>query len=68
MATTTDQAGARVEEGDFVRYHGSKAARCPVTLLKVTFVGRDGRMNLADEGAFPVRLTGVRPASVTRDC
>lgn len=68
MLTTTDQAGTRVAEGDFVRYHGSQVAKCQVTLLKVARVFPDGRMNLHDDGAFPVRVHGVRPQSVTRDC
>ncbi|MFD2421635.1 hypothetical protein [Amycolatopsis pigmentata] len=67
MRTTTDQAGASVEASDFVRYHGSKAAQCPVTLLKVEHVRDDGRMDLVHDGAHPFHVRGVRPQSVTRD-
>jgi hypothetical protein len=68
MFTTTDSTGTRVAEGDIVRYHGSQTPRCPVTLLKVSRVFPNGRMNLIHEGGHTIRIVDVRPQSVTRDC
>lgn len=65
---TTDTNGHPVVVGDFVRYHGSKVTKAPVTLLRVRDISTDGLMYLRHEGDYPFSLTNVRPCSVTFDC
>lgn len=67
-AQTVDSNGHAVVVDDFVRYHGSKAARVSATLLKVKRIYPSGVMDLRHEGAFPFWLYRVRPQSVTFDC
>lgn len=51
-----------------MRYHGSKAAKVPVVILRVRGIYPDGLMDLRHEGEYPFSLIGVRPRNVTFDC